>query len=216
MRAFALVLVLLAPAGAAYARPVLTLGLRVGGGVPYGRTAAAAALSDELRFTLPVTAELTFATITPRLSMGPFLQYAAGALSRSAPLGSGACSDTASGCSDGRVLRLGWQLVWNLHDSGRVSTWAAAGTAYQSLGYSARDSGGSGTVTYRGWEWLNVQLGANLLQRGRGRLGPYASASIGRFERVRLESGGDSLSGEIAKKTFHGWLQFGIRATVDL
>jgi hypothetical protein len=215
MRALVLVAVLLAPAGAAHARPGVTLGLRAGGGVPYGRTASVAALSDELRFALPLTAEVTFAA-SPRLSVGPFLQYGVGALSQSAPLGSGACRDTASRCADGRVLRIGAQLIWILDDSGRVTTWAAAGTAYESLGYFARDPSGSGTVTYRGWEWLNVQLGAHVLQLARGRFGPYVSASIGRFERVRLESGGESMSGEIADKTIHGWLQLGVRATFDL
>jgi hypothetical protein len=33
---------------------------------------------------------------------------------------------------------------------------------------------------------------------------------------VRLESGGESMSGEIADKTIHGWLQLGVRATFDL
>ena len=91
MRALVLVAVLLAPAGAAHARSGITLGLRAGGGVPYGRTASVAALSDELRFALPLTAEVTLAA-SPRLSVGPFLQYGVGALSQSAPLGSGACS----------------------------------------------------------------------------------------------------------------------------
>ena len=132
MRALVLVAVLLAPAGAAHARPGVTLGLRAGGGVPYGRTASVAALSDELRFALPITAEVTLAA-SPRLSVGPFLQYGAGALSQSAPLGSGACADTASRCADGRVLRIGAQLIWILDDRGRVTTWAAVGTAYESL-----------------------------------------------------------------------------------
>lgn len=203
------------PAGAARARSDIALSLRAGGGVPYGRTASAAALSDELRFALPITAELTFG-VSPRLSVGPFLQYAPGAISSSAPLGSAACADTGSRCEDARILRVGAQLFWLFDGSGRVTTWGAVGTAYEALSYSARDPSGSGTVTYHGWEWLNVQLGADVVRLGRSRLGPYASASIGRFERVRVKSEGGSLDGEIASETLHGWLQLGIRATLDL
>jgi hypothetical protein len=204
---------LLAPAVAlAQSRPAVAL--RLGGGVPFGRTAGAASLSEEVRFALPLTAELTFAA-SPRVAVGPFVQYAVAAMSRDAPLGSGACTDTASACSDGHVVRLGVQVLWRLGVAGGDKLWAGAGAAYEWLGYSARDPSGSGTIRYRGWE-ASAQLGADVLRRGASRFGPYASAHVGRFGSVRVASGGESFTGEIANKTLHGWLEVGLRAALDL
>ncbi len=206
---------LLAAAPAALAQSGLSLGVRVGGAMPVGGTAASADLSDELSYAIPLTAELSLA-VSPAVAIGPFVQYAFGALSTAAPLGSGGCVDTGSRCWQGHDVRAGAQVLWTIDRSDARATWIAFGTAYEWLGYSARDPTGSGTISYRGWEWLNLALGMDLYQLARGHFGPYASASVGRFERVRLAAPGETLTGEIADKKIHGWLQLGLRASFDL
>jgi hypothetical protein len=97
-----------------------------------------------------------------------------------------------------------------------LAPWVGVGAGYESTGYTLSDSSGSGTVSYRGWELLNLQLGADYRISPALAIGPYSALSVGRYNNVNLSSGDRSLANiTIARQQTHEWLQFGVKLTVD-
>lgn len=75
-----------------------------------------------------------------------------------------------------------------------VAPWFGVGAGYESTGYTLNDSFGSGTVSYGGWEPLNLQLGADYCTSSAVSIGPYAALSIGRYNNVNLSSGNQNFA----------------------
>lgn len=207
-------------AAAPDARAQVTFALRAGAALPVGNTLRSAstgeraALSDELRFAIPLQLEAGL-RVTPLTTIGVYVQRGAGAISRNAPFGLGLCTDTGASCSSARLTRLGIQVLRAFEARGGLTPWVGVGTGYEWLGYDIRDPSGSGSIQYRGWEWLTAQLGVEWSRGDHLGFGPYASFSVGRFDSAKLSSGGESVGAEIANKSMHGWIQVGLRARLD-
>ncbi len=206
-------------AAAPDARAQATFALRAGGALPFGdtlhnaQTGEAAALSDELRFAIPLELEAGL-RLDPLWTIGAYVQRGVGAMSRNAPFGLGLCTDTGASCSSARLTRIGIQVLRSF-PGGSVTPWVGLGTGYEWLGYDIRDPSGSGSIEYRGWEWLSAQLGVEWTRGSHFGIGPYASLSFGRFGNAKLSSGGQSIDADIGNKSTHGWLQFGLRVRLD-
>jgi hypothetical protein len=216
----ALVLALAVPVRAPADEGVLTLGLRFGGSVPLGNTlenastGQAAAFADELRFALPFLAEVGW-RLHEHATLGIYGAYGRAALSTRAPLGQSGCSGAGAGCSGATSARLGLQVLVHAASSERWQPWAGVGSGYEWLGYDARDASGTGSVGYRGWEWLNLQAGVDVAAGPRFAIGPWSSLSVGEFTTAHLASGGQSLDVDIRSKAVHLWLQLGVRVRFE-
>ena len=199
----------------------LTVGLRLGASVPMGSTlenastGASAKLSDELRFAFPAWIEAGY-RFERHLTAGLYFQYARAALSERAPLGQSSCSAGGAGCSGASATRLGAELLYGTSPGERWEPWFGVGTGYEWLGYDFRDSTGSGSISYRGWEWVNLQAGLDFVASSDAAFGPWVAVCVGEYSTARLESGGQSIDGDISRKAVHGWLQLGFRARFDL
>jgi hypothetical protein len=69
------------------------------------------------------------------------------------------------------------------------------------------------SVTYRGYELPLVEVGIEIATKRRFTVGPYATASLGRFQRAEIE--GLARQDEpirITDRAIHSWFQFGMRA----
>lgn len=194
------------PAGAAGRGP-LELGARIALAVPLGDAEPGAPLADAVSGQLPVWLEVSY-RLSPRLSLGAFGALAPGLPGEGL---AGACDRTGSGCAS-LGLRAGLQAVIDLAPAARPSPWIGLGAGAEWL----RSSAGSTTHTWSGWEWAMVQGGAAWPVGGKGALGPFVSAGVGRYERRAIAEGGGSATFVVSDPAVHAWVQVGVRGTLRL
>jgi len=120
-------------------------------------------------------------------------------------------------CAGNFIVRVGFEFLVKPWPRESFSPWFGIGTGYESAGYVLKDgSGGEATVSYRGWEFFNAQLGADYRTSRSVAFGPYVALSVGRYSSVNLSSGNQSVGTiSIDSPLTHEWLQFGIRFLVD-
>ena len=120
------------------------------------------------------------------------------------------------------TIRVGVEALRSLPAWGRFTPWLGAGTGYE---WTQGEGEGAGFVqfpsmTYRGFEWLNLQAGADLPVGAKGTAGLFLQGSLGRYEAIDVDGTGDllaaALQGPIPEKALHGWLQLGIRGAWGL
>lgn len=105
------------------------------------------------------------------------------------------------GCTASNYL-FGIDLSYRNRPIGRVTPWQAIALGYEILHLDAR--------SYRGWQYAELQIGADVgLGHGLA-LGPFASASICDYGTVSNGAGDYALQGP----GLHYWIQFGLRFTV--
>jgi hypothetical protein len=107
---------------------------------------------------------------------------------------------------------LGFDLRFHLAASAPIDPWIGVGAAYEWLTLSASPGGQDQDLTLRGFEFFNVQLGADFLASPGFRVGPFAAFSLGRYTDGSASSPLVSASGPIADKKVHEWLLLGLRA----
>jgi hypothetical protein len=204
-----LVLLFLATTGSAQEAPPspdgLELGLRTGLALPFGKMDANADdLSRTVSFQVPIWIDLAY-RITPRLVVGVYAQ-----------LGFVVHESACPGCSS-RDWRFGANLRYHLQPMKKVDPWVGFGAGYEIFTQDFAVPGGfSGTLTGRGWEIANVQVGLDLRVARRVSLGPFVSLSFDEITSESLSSSGrDMESGDLGK-TLHEWLLLGFRGRFDL
>jgi hypothetical protein len=211
---------LLAPlAGAAQETPAapsrFTLGARLSAALPTGHVSTGSTLGGEVKLGVPLTVEAGYG-FAPALTLGAYFQYGLVSLATAAPLGSSGCVATGASCDGGRDLAAGVQLLVRPRAGAHVEPWLGIGAGLEWLRYDIADAGGSGSIEYRGVEFLRAQGGVEWSLSRHAALGPFAQLRLGQFDHASIAYGGDSRSGEIASKEIHGWLELGIRGRFDL
>jgi hypothetical protein len=207
------------PAAAGPAAPLpsqgFTFGLRAGWAKALGELAgekdgsSARPFDKEFLNAFPVMVEGGY-RLASGLTVGGYLMYGPAEVHGAAM--NGGCGEYPTHCDAGRTTRLGLQLTYHLLRFTPFTPWIGAGTGYEWASFDVKDAEGSGTVTYKGWELANLQLGADWAIGPRFSVGPFASMSWARFSEVEIEGGGASVSLELADKRIHSWLQAGLRA----
>lgn len=191
------------------------LGGQAGAAVPVGKSAEnLPALSSELRFALPLALEVGYAFQGP-FSVSLYGQYAPGPISRSAPLGTAACTDYGAACTHGHWTDLGVRLDYLAAMVGPVRPRLGIGAGYEWVGYDVRDAGGSGALALKGFQ-LKLQGSADLAAMPGFLVGPVLTLSAGRFDEATASQGGSSSTTKIAKKDFHAWIGLGIQVRLEL
>ena len=185
-----------------------TLALRVGYGAPFGAAAAtddgAANLDRAVTGTVPV--ELSFGyRFTPRFHASLAVQYAAG-LSRRGP--AAACPDDPAVPCHVHHVRGAIGIEVHILPAFIADPWLGLGMGYEYLrvGAGAPEQGNE----FQGIEYANLHAGVDFrLVRGL-RLGPFFTATIGRFDLVQPIPT-DLTWSPITNKALHEWLYFGVR-----
>lgn len=211
----------LAPAPA---RAQLVLGARLGWAFPGGKVGEDSAgssigMSELAGGVLPVQVEAGV-DAWPDLELSLYASW--GPVRPSSQLDASCAADGVH-CS-GYQLRFGIQTIYVISPSESLPTfrpWLGVGTGLEWM--SVREEAGdrSDTTAYSGWEVLNLQLGLDLGHgnddgfepEGRGGLhwGPFASFGLGQYFHETRDVAGASFDGSIPHRTFHGFLELGIR-----
>jgi hypothetical protein len=209
------------PAPAAPPRPFngFELGFRAAWAIPFGDFAGlvssneTVAMSDEFASALPITVEAGI-HLSEQATLGAYFSYGLAKVQETAA--NGGCTGSTAECVNGRQRRFGVQLLYRLSEEGALLPWAGVGLGYEWAGFDVKDDvGGSGSVTYKGWE-LNLQVGGDHRTSETFYVGPYAALSFAKFTELKIEAGGSTMTGEFAEPKFHNWLMLGIRGGWDL
>lgn len=215
------IIALVSMAAASLASPALaddsgfTLGLRAGYGIPMGDAVKSGKLSDGVSGTIPLALDVGY-RLDPSLFLGAYFQYGIGLVNDSKVFGGGVCDLTGVSCS-AYVMRFGLEGIYRFSPGASFVPWAGIGVGYEIAGLSAEQAGMKATATYRGFEFVNLQLGGDFKVSPSFSVGPFASFSIGQYSDAKLELPGfPTTSGSIADKAIHEWLQLGVKGTFDL
>jgi hypothetical protein len=184
-------------------------GLRLGYAPAMGDAMKDAKMSDGVKSQIPIQLDAMYA-VAPDFSLGAYVSYGFGQLA------SGAC-DAGVSCSASDT-RFGIQ---GLYSFSKVSTafvpWVGAGIGYEVASYSMEADGEKLELDLSGWEFLNLQAGANYKVNDQFSFGPYVQLSVGQYSSADMTmSGVGSFSGDIPEKGVHQWFGFGVRGSFDL
>ncbi len=198
MRKLALLSVLSVLFVPALADAQVNFGLRLGYALAMGEAGEGDDLSDGIKGQIPVQLDLGF-KVTPALTLGGYFGY-----------GFGRLGDEFEDCDDcsARVYRLGAQLEYTFG-----APWLGAGIGYEwaSISNDAVDA----KMSFRGFEYLNVQGGMDWNVGDKVWVGPFAMITFGQYSTVSTENIGVP-GGDIEDKGFHEWVQIGIRGRFSL
>jgi len=164
-------------------------------------------LSDSISGALPIGIDARY-KFTPNLSAGVYFQYAPAFVKN--------CSSGSSCSSSG--VRLGIEAVYAFMPDAGINPWVSLGTGWEWATFTQSAGGLEVSATLNGWEYFNVQVGADVAVSKMFSVGPYFGFSGGTYTSLSASSGGSSASASIpsADRTFHGWFQLGVKGTVNL
>lgn len=187
-------------------------GVRAGIGIPVGNMVGSTttapggtSLADLVAWTVPLQLDLG-ARIGPVFVGG----YGAYAFGKAGSLLENASSRSASD------LRIGFEVLWHLAPDRKVDPWLGVGVGYEWLNLSA-GLGSLGTVnaTFRGFEWVTVQLGIDFMLGRTFRLGPFLQSSVAQYDSGSADfifsRGTQTGSGDVQSKAVHAWIDLGLR-----
>jgi hypothetical protein len=200
MRKLAVLAALLSAAAVPNAAPAqVFVGVRAGYALPWGDVMTSSPVKDSFKSQIPLTLDLGL-KLGPALAVGAYASYAVVQPSSS---WRSDCDATGSSCSAADI-RLGVQV--NLHASNTETTelWGGVAVGYEQL--RAKDSLGLfPEMTFKGYD-ATLQGGVDFLTSPSFRIGPFASVTVGQFNKVKATSEAD-----ITNKELHGWIQLGLR-----
>lgn len=190
-------------------KPGFEVGARVGYGIPLGDASKDNKMSDGISGKIPFILDVGY-RINPALYVGAFGQYAIGLVSDKQK---DACDK--SDCSFS-VIRLGANLHYHFMTTGTVLPWAGIGAGYEIASTSVSGGGLDASSTTKGFEFVNLQLGADFSVASGFRAGPFASFSLAQYSSATVKIGDKETSDDIKDKTMHQWLTFGVRGAFTL
>jgi outer membrane protein len=193
----------------AASRAQVSLGLRLGYSPALGEAAKDSDMSDGLKSQIPIQLDATY-QLTPSFSLGGYASYGFGQ--------TGGVFDEVCDIADcsARVVRAGVQGIYSFAPMGQLRPFAGVGAGYEWGSLTAEAGNEEVTVSFRGFELLNLTAGADYVVNPQFAIGPYVGFSVAQYSNTSVDDGTMEVSGEIDEKAMHEWLQFGIRGRFDL
>jgi hypothetical protein len=202
LTALAALLVAVALPSAASAQ--IFLGARLGYAVPWGDAMKDWAVDESIKSQIPVTIDLGL-KLGKALSFGAYAAYGFAQPSEGRQDDCDVSNSTCSAAS----LRVGAQVSLHAANTGATELWGGVGFGYEEL--RTEDSKGLiPELTFKGYD-ATLQGGLDFLVSPSLRIGPFVSATVGRFSKTETTAEVD-----IANKELHGWLQAGLRGFFTL
>ena len=128
------------------------------------------------------------------------------------------CRNANVDCSASDV-RLGLMGRFHLPQIAMLSPWLGFGVGYEWGTFSIQQSaiGASNTdFGWSGWEFANIQTGADFKVAPKVVIAPFVSVSIGQFESISTTTttanSKSTMDQDLAKTSFHEWILIGVRA----
>lgn len=200
-------------------RAQFTLGARLGYAPAMGNafkdanTGEASKMSDGVKSQIPIQLDAAY-RVSKEVAIGAYFSYGIGQVGKAFKAD---CDAFGQDCSASAV-RLGLQASYSFAQvSPQFTPWAGAGFGYEWA--TAKATGGGipdEKITFKGFEFLNLQVGGDYKVSDQFGIGPYVMFSIAQYSKAEFESGGLTVSGDIDKKAVHEWFGFGIRGKFDL
>jgi hypothetical protein len=187
----------------------MLLGVRAGVGFPGGDGVPGTKVTDLVALDIPVTLDLGLA-FEKQVMVGAYVRFAPAALSTQLRE---ACGAIAASCGAFDVAA-GGQLQWRL-PQGDFEPWIGAGIGYEALVVGTPVGAAKANVFYLGWE-VPISLGVDFRTTSRFTVGAYGQLTVGRFERLRVDSGGTTTVTDVADAKAHQWIEVGVRGAFDL
>lgn len=201
-----LAVALLTPAAA---RAGIALGARTAWAIPGGDITEGIKLSDQIDGQVPIWLDLGWSSLDRRLMLGTYFRYAANVRDSDAI---GSCDFLDANCG-GYGLGAGAQVQWR--PAGVAGPWLGAFGGFEALSFEARLGEREADQAFRGWE-VGAQGGIDFAL-GPVVLGPYASASMGRYTVVDLDLGDvGGPTADIEDTAAHYWIHLGLRLAFSL
>ncbi len=197
----------------------LSIGLRGAYGLPFGARSGAQGdnLSGTLTRSFPLQIDLGW-RFSPNLYAGIYFQ---GAIASLAPGLTEGCGTDGVTCS-ASDLRLGVDLVYTFLPRTRFAPWIGIGGGYENAKVRVPHAGQAVDISYKGYELPDLMAGVDFRLASALRIGPFVTLTLARFTSVETpvdpdtDQIGSTQSFGIARKAVHGWLQLGLKGTLDL
>jgi opacity protein-like surface antigen len=193
------------------------LGLRLGYGLPFGELSDGNDLDGGVSGQIPVIIDLGY-RFNPRVFAGLFLGYGFAQVNDN----NNGCDVNTVSCS-ASVIRLGVNALYRFMPEQRFAPYLGAGLGYEWFRFRVSTSalgGINSDATLRGLELLNLQGGADYRLSGNTTIGPFASFSVGRYDKSsgQLAAGSGTVSGngDVEDPSLHQWLILGVRGAFEL
>lgn len=183
----------------------VSLGLKTGYAIAMGDAAKNAPMSDGVKGQVPIWLDVGYNISA--LYVGGFFQYGIGFLADKACPSGASCS-----ASD---IRFGINARYHFMD-GPFKPFAGLGIGYEMANFSASAGGAEVKGSYKGLEFLNIQLGGDYAVTPNISVGPFISFSLGQYSSASLTVGGTETSADIKDKAMHQWLFLGLGGTYNL
>jgi len=117
-------------------------------------------------------------------------------------------------CSSSQI-RFGGQVHWHPAGNAAIDPWVGLGSGYESLKINISGGGDSGSASFSGWEFVNIQVGVDFALSSAIKIGPWISFSLSQFSTVSAEGAGGGFSGgPIDAKSIHQYLMGGVRLVI--
>lgn len=200
------------------------LGARTGYAIPMGKVSdegTSNKLSDSVSGVIPLQLDVGY-RVLPSLMVGGYIMYGFGitgdALDKSCDLIKASGADASCTSHD---VRLGLQAQYHFMPDASVDPWIGGGIGYEWLtfGFKGTRNGVSSEVstTGHGFEFINLQGGADFSVAPKVGIGPFLSFSVGQYAKASCDGAGCAgTSNDIDKKAMHQWLTLGVRGTFVL
>lgn len=189
-------------------------GFRTGFAKGFGKFAATSdQLSDNSRGFLPFWLDVGY-RVHPNVYVGVYAQFGLLLLRKG-----GICEGEATECS-GQNYRLGGNFIYHFLPDGGFDPWFGLGAGYEWYRNSVRYAEAgipNRSLTFKGPEWVNVQVGLDIKDTRQGGVGPFAALAIGQYSTTSIEGtafgNAESITETITGKEMHQWLFVGIQGS---
>lgn len=187
----------------------LEVGFRVGYALALGDVQSGTSFNDFSKNMVPLQVDLGY-RIDGNWFAGAYFQY--GFTGIKDPV----CDNSGVDCSS-HDFRFGIEGQYHLMPSAVIDPWVGLGVGYEFYHLNTSASGTEASETLRGWEFVNVSLGADYKLAPSLGVGPFIGLSVGEFTDASLSvTGLPDQSGSIDDKAVHLWLTFGMRGVFDV
>lgn len=185
------------------------LGLRTGYALPLGSLAGGTNgdLSNFVTGMVPIWLDAGY-RLNPNLYIGADFMYGITFINNDKT----GCGMSGANCSSNDVM-FGIDAHYHFMPDAQFDPWAGVGVGYEILGFGEGSSSGN----FNGFQFLNLQGGADYKVTPQLGVGPFLMFSLGQFSSCSESSMGMSAgSCTITQQAMHEWLTIGVRGTYDI
>ena len=191
----------------------IEVGLRTGYAIPLGDVRESTPLSDTVNGTIPIWIDAGY-RFHPNAMVGAFFQYGIGLLNAARRLRRQRRDRAASNCSASDMM-FGVQFHYHLLPDQTIDPWGGVGFGYEILvlndpGFA--NSTGAGGASYSGFQFVNLQIGADYKLMPNLGVGPFVMFSLGEYSGCSTPAGNCT----VQSSAIHEWLTLGIRVAYDI